>query len=73
MNQPETPSATSASSGWLYRSLDVIERVGNRLPDPAMLFLMLMVVVWILSWLLSGMNFDARHPTTGDAITISNL
>jgi aminobenzoyl-glutamate transport protein len=74
MNQPESPSAPpSANSGWLYRSLDVIERVGNRLPDPAMLFLLLMVVIWILSWLLSGIQFDAQHPTTGEAITITNL
>jgi len=73
MNQPEAPSSTPVAGGWLHRSLDVIERVGNRLPDPAMLFLLLMVVIWILSWLLSGVEFDAQHPTTGEAITVTNL
>jgi len=73
MNQPEAPPSTPAAGGWLHRSLDVIERVGNRLPDPAMLFLLLMVVIWILSWLLSGVEFDAQHPTTGEAITVTNL
>ena len=32
--------------------LDAIEWVGNKLPDPAILFLILMVVVWLLSALL---------------------
>lgn len=31
--------------------LDVIERVGNRLPDPTMLFLIGMVLVMVLSWI----------------------
>ena len=74
MSQTEHSAAGTANSGgWLNRSLDLIERVGNRLPDPAMLFLMLMVVVWFLSWLMSGVQFDARHPTSGAPIAINNL
>ncbi|GAB4180025.1 MAG: AbgT family transporter [Wenzhouxiangellaceae bacterium] len=72
MNQ--TPAQAAATQGgWLSRFLDTIERVGNRLPDPAVLFLMLMLVVWALSWMLSGVAFDARHPSTGEAIRITNL
>jgi len=57
----------------LERTLNTIEVVGNKLPDPAMLFLFLMIVVWVLSWWLSGMQFGARHPSTGEAISIINL
>lgn len=75
MNSTEQHSAGDAGHerGWLNRALNVIEVVGNKLPDPAMLFLMLMIVVWILSWLLSGVQFGAQHPTSGEAIAINNL
>ncbi len=75
MNTTEHPPAGRAGNegGWLNRALNFIEVVGNRLPDPAMLFLLLMIVVWILSWLLSGVQFGAQHPSTGEAITITNL
>jgi aminobenzoyl-glutamate transport protein len=64
---------SNGESGWLNRALNFIEVVGNKLPDPAMLFLLLMVVVWVLSWLMSGVQFGAQHPSTGEAITITNL
>jgi aminobenzoyl-glutamate transport protein len=59
--------------GWLNRALNFIEVVGNKLPDPAVLFLVLMLVIWVLSWLLSGVEFGAQHPTSGEAIAINNL
>ncbi|MEW5248800.1 AbgT family transporter [Microbulbifer sp. 2201CG32-9] len=65
--------AGSGKNGWVNRVLNFIEVVGNRLPDPAILFLMLMVTVWVLSWFLSGVSFSAQHPATGEAIQISNL
>lgn len=40
------------------RFLTSVESVGNRLPDPAMLFLGALLVVWVLSWLLSGYTFS---------------
>jgi aminobenzoyl-glutamate transport protein len=58
---------------WLDRSLSTIEVVGNRLPDPAMLFLLLMLVVWVLSLALSGVEFSAQHPATGEPIRVLNL
>jgi aminobenzoyl-glutamate transport protein len=38
----------------LDRALDVIEKVGNKLPDPAVLFVIALGLTWILSWLLHG-------------------
>lgn len=70
---PSPPQPEQATSGWLNRALNLIEVVGNKLPDPAMLFLFLMIVVWILSWLMSGIDFGARHPTSGESIAITNL
>jgi aminobenzoyl-glutamate transport protein len=54
------------------RMLGTVERVGNKLPDPAVLFIALLFVVWILSWLLSYVEFNVFHPATKDRITIVN-
>ncbi|QKK02688.1 MAG: AbgT family transporter [Pseudomonadota bacterium] len=71
--QGERLTGASADRSWIDRALNVIEVVGNKLPDPAMLFLLLMIVVWILSWLLSGVQFGTMHPSTGEAIAVTNL
>ncbi|KAA2285392.1 AbgT family transporter [Arenimonas fontis] len=68
-----TPQETPARRGLVAGALDLVERVGNRLPDPAVLFLLLMLVVWALSWWLSGLSFDAVDPRTGEPIVIRNL
>jgi aminobenzoyl-glutamate transport protein len=54
------------------RLLAFIERSGNALPDPAMLFVGLLGVVWLLSALLSVFAFDLIDPRTGAAVVIQN-
>ena len=55
-SQPMGPSA-AGNSGLIYRFLGGVERLGNRLPDPAVLFLYAMFIVWIISWLLADHAF----------------
>ncbi len=57
---------------WLDRALDLVEAAGNRLPDPALLFLLLMIAVWVLSALLAPVAFSSVHPRTGEAIRVVN-
>ncbi len=64
---------SAARRGFVSRSLDLIERAGNRLPDPAALFLILMVAVWVVSWLLSGVLFTEIDPRSGDPIRVRSL
>jgi aminobenzoyl-glutamate transport protein len=64
---------TQNKAGFIERALSGIERVGNKLPDPAMLFLLSMFIVWILSWLLTGVEFEAIDPRTQEPIVINNL
>jgi aminobenzoyl-glutamate transport protein len=59
---------TAAPGGFL----GTVERVGNKLPDPAVLFIALLFIVWVLSWLLSYVEFDIFHPATGERIQIIN-
>lgn len=62
----------SPSDGWLQRSLAWIERTGNRLPDPAVLFLLFLVLTWVASALLAPIEFSNLHPSTGEPIRVVN-
>ncbi len=55
------------------RVLDTIEVVGNRLPHPATLFLLMAVLVALLSWWASAVGLQATHPATGEVIAVRNL
>ena len=57
----------------IMRMLNAVERAGNKLPDPAIIFLFSMIIIWILSAIFSQMTFDAIDPRTGSAIEINNL
>ena len=61
---------TSRTRG--QRLLALIERSGNAMPDPAMLFVGLLGIVWLLSALLSLFTFDLIDPRTGAAVVIQN-
>ncbi|MEW9798689.1 AbgT family transporter [Alteromonas sp. CYL-A6] len=60
------------SSSLVQRILNRVEVWGNKLPDPAVLFLMLLGIVWLLSFLLSGVDFGVVDPRNGNALTINN-
>ncbi|MCP3980106.1 MAG: AbgT family transporter [bacterium] len=64
--------AAESNGGFLNKALNVIEVAGNKLPDPAVLFLILMSGVWLLSWPLSFVDFNAQHPVTGEAVVVAN-
>lgn len=58
---------------WLYRFLDFVERVGNRLPHPATLFALFAFSVLIASWIFAQLDYTAVHPGTGEVIHPANL
>ncbi|MCH9638387.1 MAG: AbgT family transporter [Betaproteobacteria bacterium] len=55
------------------RILASVERIGNKLPDPAMLFIVLLFAVWVLSWLLSFVTFNVVDPRTNELLVVNNL
>jgi aminobenzoyl-glutamate transport protein len=59
---------TTTPQGWLA----AVERIGNRLPDPAVLFIYLLVIVWLLSWLMSYLQFEVLDPRSGEPLLIVN-
>lgn len=68
----DQPFNTAMRRSALERALNAIEVVGNKLPDPAALFFLLLIATWVLSWLLSGVDFNAVHPGTGEPILVAN-
>ena len=64
---------TTNNSTWVTRALDKVEVVGNKLPDPAIIFFICLLIVWGLSAALSGISFDTIDPRTGEAVVVNNL
>ena len=65
--------ASEQKPGFINRVLGSIETIGNKLPDPSMLFLISMVIVWILSVLLAGVEFVDIDPRSGEPIRVNNM
>lgn len=60
-------------NGLLNRLLNKIEVIGNKLPDPAVMFAGLLVIVWILSLIFAQFSYSEIDPRTGNEIIVNNL
>jgi len=69
--EPEKPEPGEKET-WVTRALDWVERVGNKLPDPAVLFLLGLILTWIASWLLAGAQLTEIDPRTHEPLVIHN-
>ena len=67
------PVRTEPRPSLVNRLLGGVERIGNKLPDPAMLFLFSLFAVWALSALLAPLEFAELDPRTGEPIAVTNL
>lgn len=67
-NPPKTPRRPVFA-----RALDAVERIGNRLPDPISIFVILAFLVLILSWVTARLGITAIHPKDGSVIVPVNL
>lgn len=57
----------------LVAFLDLVEWVGNKLPDPAVLFVLGILMIWVLSAAFSSMKFTETMPGKDTPIEIVNL
>lgn len=73
MSQAAVNERPASPNGWLNRFLNGVEKAGNKLPDPAMLFLYALLIVWVGSWIGSQFSFDLVNPRTGEAVVVNNL
>jgi aminobenzoyl-glutamate transport protein len=62
-----------ATKSRVGRVLDRVEHLGNRLPEPVTLFLILCGSIILASWGLSMLGVSVTHPTTGQPLAVDNL
>jgi aminobenzoyl-glutamate transport protein len=60
-------------AGKMAGALQWIERIGNRLPDPLVLFMLMALLVPIISGLAAWAGWQKVHPVTGETIAVVNL
>lgn len=65
-------SDASGKKSALQRFLDFIEYAGNKLPDPAALFFLLLLIIWFFSWVLAPFDFGEIDPRTGEALKVQS-
>lgn len=61
-------TSTGGRKGFLDRFLDHVERVGNKVPHPAVIFLILIAIVILLSHLLHFLGVSVTYPVV-DVLT----
>lgn len=61
-----------AKKTWLDKFLDVVERVCNKLPQPAIMFIYLFGIVAVISCILGLLGVAATNPATGERIAVLN-
>jgi aminobenzoyl-glutamate transport protein len=64
---------TPATPSLFQRFLNVVERIGNVLPNPSTLFAILAALVVLCSWIFSSMGVSVVHPATGQPVQVVNL
>lgn len=53
--------------------LGTIERLGNMLPHPFILFLYIIVILAVISAILAAIGVSAVNPTTGELVEVQNI
>ncbi|GAB2499896.1 p-aminobenzoyl-glutamate transport protein [Corynebacterium atrinae] len=53
--------------------LGIVEKLGNKLPDPFWLFVILAGLVALASWIGSAAGMSAIKPDTGETVEVTNL
>lgn len=64
---------THEKKSTFVKFLDIVEKVGNKLPHPFMIFIYLAVVVILLSWVISLFDVSVIHPGTEEEVAIQNM
>lgn len=59
-------------SRWSQSALATVERVGNKLPDPVLLFVGLLGIVWVLSFIFSFFDWGVVDPRNGEPLLVVN-
>ncbi|MGE0705457.1 MAG: AbgT family transporter [Vicinamibacterales bacterium] len=70
MPDSRVPAASRATR--FDRLLNIVELAGNRLPDPALLFVIALALVWAVSALLAPVAFAEIDPRNGEPLRVQS-
>ena len=73
MTTPSHDPRPSERQGPILRALDAVARIGDRLPDPAVLFVALTALVAAASFVAARRHVSLTSPVTGANLTAENL
>ncbi|MGG4169068.1 AbgT family transporter [Rossellomorea vietnamensis] len=73
MTNPNLETNPPQKEKGFLRFLGGIEKVGNKLPDPFMLFVYLSVFIVLFSWFISSLGVTVVHPKNGEVLEIKSL
>lgn len=59
--------------GFITRFLGWIERSGNKMPDPVIIFVILSGIILVASWVFSTMGVTVLNPATQEVVQVENL
>ena len=60
-------------NGLSTKIFKAVEKGGNALPHPAVLFALFAVATLLISWLGSALGWSGAHPSTGETVKVINL
>ncbi|MDI7741315.1 AbgT family transporter [Lysinibacillus fusiformis] len=60
-------------NGAFNKFLNGVEKIGNKLPHPFMLFFYLTLILIVISFILGTIHASVIHPNTGETVTVNNL
>ena len=66
-------AAGSAESRWRDRFLNGVERLGNALPDPVAIFVIIIALLMAVSAIAAGQGWAATNPVTGERLVAKSL
>lgn len=58
---------------FIHKALNGVEIIGNRLPDPSILFFLMCIGLAVVTWLVSLFHVSVKHPGTGDNVAVKSI
>src|SRR5688500_4404346 len=68
-----SPAAAAPRRTPAERFLDAVERVGNKLPDPVAIFVIIIVILMAVSALGASLGWSAVNPVSGETLVAKSL
>ncbi|NUN15947.1 MAG: AbgT family transporter [Myxococcales bacterium] len=66
------PPDSGNPPGLVTRVLAWVEKIGNKLPDPAVLFVLALLITWVVSAFLAGLTFEVPSVDGAKTRTVAN-